>query len=169
MVLFIRYKFDIQSNIMYIVLIGYMHSFLTKRVLNDIDIVIIKDFHQFFFISYNNFTISKNNATIIYVTLFLYKVVLSLSKSLYQSQQCHIFSNIIKSQFFKCETSNDIGYCNYFLLFFVIFVIFFSISIHLRCLQGMIVKMFCIKVFLLTNQKQCAHLMTMGKNPTQRD
>ena len=52
---------------MYIVLTGYIHSFLTERVLNEIDIVIIKGFYQFLFISFNIFTISKNNVTTIYV------------------------------------------------------------------------------------------------------
>ena len=62
---------------------------------------------------------------------------------------CHIFAKIIRAKFFKCEASDNIGYCNYSLPSYVIFCNLFSISIHLYCLHGMFVKIktFCIKVF----------------------
>ena len=61
------------------------------------------------------------------------------------------FAKIIRDQFFKCEARYDIGYCNYYLLFYVIFCNLFSILTHLYCLHGMFVKIktFYIKVFLL--------------------
>ena len=59
----------------------------------------------------------------------------------------HIFAKIIRGQFFKCEGSDNIGYCNYSLLFHGIFCNLFSILIHLYRLHGIFVKTFCIKVF----------------------
>ena len=74
-------------------------------------------------------------------------------------------------QFFKCKASDDTGYCNYSLLFHVIFSNFFLIPIHLYCLHGMLVKMktlFYIKVFLLTNQRNICSFHHIGKIPTQK-
>ena len=73
----------------------------------------------------------------------------------------HIFAKIIRGQFLKGNGSDDIENCNSSLLFYVIFFNLFWILTHLYCLHGMFVKIktFCIKVFLLTNQKK-----TMGKN-----
>ena len=34
---------------------------------------------------------------------------------------CYIFTKIIRSQFFECKASQNIGKCNYSLLFYVIF------------------------------------------------
>ena len=86
---------------------------------------------------------------------------------------CHIFAKILRGQFFKYETNDDFGYCNYSLLFYVIFCNLFSISIDLYCLHGMFVKtktLFCIKVFLLTNQKKNVLILSqLEKIPTQRD
>ena len=55
----------------------------------------------------------------------------------------------------------------------MIFCNLFSILIHLYCLHGMSVKiktLFCIKVFLLTNQKKNVLISSWWeKIPTQRD
>ena len=53
---------------------------------------------------------------------------------------CHIFTKLIRGQFFKCEAGYNIGYCNYSLVLYVIFCNIFSILINLYCLHGCLLK-----------------------------
>ena len=58
------------------------------------------------------------------------------------------------------------GYCNYSLLFYVIFCNLFSILIHLYCLHECLLKYkrSALRTFTNKSKGKCANFITMGKN-----